>query len=641
MIRAEFKVIGVIVLVIVAVAFSVHAASTADVLEFVDIPITGDPQATIDPILACRNGVTFGFYAIDALAMRDDGPHQWDMSFADQGGDLLIKEYPLFLAESDRPLVHKGTTYPYSGFYTLLFNERVPAAPLATCISGAGSGFCNTTMAIQDCDINLMLVADIAQIGPENTTRVVTDTLVYEVRAYDPAVGTNNGDGISQVDMQIINAETGSEVYSNGHSPTTASADAASSIVATSSTDAISLTTATRYCAFSDNCSPWVFAEHDNTWPNGEPIENGAYLLRAIVSTADNTRKVVQTQIEIDAPPNLKTVHVPAGDFQMGSDSGVAGEGPLHTVSTNDFWIMTTEVTNQQYAQCVDAGACTQPSEGEHWSDPAYADHPVVGVDWNQANDFAGWAGGRLPTEAEWEKACRDTDGRTYPWGNDPATHDLANYDNVIGDTTPVGSYPAGASPYGALDMGGNVWEWTSSLEANYPYDAGDGREDPSGVGRRIARGGSYFYTHYQLACSTRLPSPPGEGNPQIGFRVAFDKPMNAEGVHFVKPQNGETVPTEFDVEMAAQGITIEPAGEIHENAGHFHILVDSDFVEPGGLVPFDENHLHFGQGQTTATLDLTPGVHTLRLQVANGAHIALPGVQYRDEITVTVSSSY
>ncbi|RIK48374.1 MAG: hypothetical protein DCC57_13435 [Chloroflexi bacterium] len=110
-------------------------------------------------------------------------------------------------------------------------------------------------------------------------------------------------------------------------------------------------------------------------------------------------------------------------------------------------------------------------------------------------------------------------------------------------------------------------------------------------------------------------------------------------GVRFVAPQAGEVVPPRFDVAMAAKGLVIEPAGEIHEGAGHFHILVDADFIAPGELIPFDEQHLHFGKGQLTATLELAPGIHTLRLQAANGAHIAFEGEQYRAEITVTVKS--
>ncbi len=109
--------------------------------------------------------------------------------------------------------------------------------------------------------------------------------------------------------------------------------------------------------------------------------------------------------------------------------------------------------------------------------------------------------------------------------------------------------------------------------------------------------------------------------------------------VRFVAPVAGVRVAPRFDIEMAAEGLIVEPAGEIHENAGHFHILVDSEFVTPGELVPFDASHLHFGQGQLTTTVELEPGVHNLRLQFANGAHLALAGAQYRDEITVTVTA--
>src|SRR5690606_6923010 len=125
----------------------------------------------------------------------------------------------------------------------------------------------------------------------------------------------------------------------------------------------------------------------------------------------------------------------PAGDFSMGSDANSGVEGPVHSVAVGDFWIMRNEVTNRQYAQCVKAGVCSAPQNGERWRDPAFADHPVAGVSWEQANTFAAWVGGRLPTEAEWEKACRGTDGRIYPWGNVAATHEVANYDNVLADT--------------------------------------------------------------------------------------------------------------------------------------------------------------------------------------------------------------
>jgi hypothetical protein len=119
---------------------------------------------------------------------------------------------------------------------------------------------------------------------------------------------------------------------------------------------------------------------------------------------------------------------------------------------------------------------------------------------------------------------------------------------------------------------------------------------------------------------------------------VASDEAIT-ESVRFVEPLNGAEVSPRFDVTMAAEGLIVEPAGEIRTGAGHLHILVDTDFIPAGELLPFDENHLHFGQGQLTTTVELEPGVHTLRLQFANGAHIALEGEQYRDTITVTVTT--
>jgi hypothetical protein len=110
-----------------------------------------------------------------------------------------------------------------------------------------------------------------------------------------------------------------------------------------------------------------------------------------------------------------------------------------------------------------------------------------------------------------------------------------------------------------------------------------------------------------------------------------------AQAVHFVTPENGATVPEKFEVVMAATGLIVEPSGPIEPNAGHFHILVDQAFISAGQVVPKDATHLHFGKGELHTTLTLKPGKHTLRLQFANGAHIALDGAQYRDEITVTV----
>jgi hypothetical protein len=122
--------------------------------------------------------------------------------------------------------------------------------------------------------------------------------------------------------------------------------------------------------------------------------------------------------------------------------------------------------------------------------------------------------------------------------------------------------------------------------------------------------------------------------SPVTGTAAAETQP----GVRFVTPADGATVPPTVTVEMTATGLVVEPAGEIHEGAGHMHILLDTDFVPPGEIILTDDQHLHFGQGQLTTTLALTPGMHVLRLQFANGAHIALEGEQYQDQITVTVA---
>jgi formylglycine-generating enzyme required for sulfatase activity len=618
-IRTAAIVLAVIVLA--AIAVPARPALAKDVLEFIDLPAGDDVQAMMDPLLACRDGVMFELHTEDRVAHTAEGPHAWDISFAKEDGNLLIAEHPLWMARSTVSLAHEGRSYPYSGLYTLLWNEALPPTPLTTCIAGAGTGFCEFALPIDDCHLNPWLVAEIAQIGPQDRTSRFVESLVFEVQAYDPEVGTNNGDGIALVQMSITERATGHEVF------------AAERIALAADESGIN------YCAFSETCDPWVFAQQNYRWPNGEPVRNGFYLLRAIVSTPDNTRIATQTEIEVNVPPTFDVVHVPAGGFTMGFDTGNASEMPSHVVEVDEFWMMKTEVTNQQYAECVRAGACTRPADSTLWLDAAHAHHPVTQVDWNQANDFAAWAGGRLPTEAEWEKACRGTDGRVFPWGDELPTNDIANFGNAITDTVAVGSYPDGASPYGVLDMSGNVWEWTSSAIAPYPYAADDGREDNRVGDRRVARGGSFYYTHYQLTCTFRSPIGASVANPQNGFRLVFDQPFLNEGVIFTSPATGSVVPTTFEVSMAATGLTIEPAGEIHEGAGHFHILVDSDFVAPGELIPFDETHLHFGQGQLTTTLELEPGEHTLRLQFANGAHIAQDGEQYRDEITVTVQA--
>jgi len=212
-------------------------------------------------------------------------------------------------------------------------------------------------------------------------------------------------------------------------------------------------------------------------------------------------------------------VYVPAGEFTMGSDNGDEDEKPVHTVNVAGFWIMQTEVTNGQYKQCVDAGECTKPAN-EGWEKPESSNYPVTDVDWHQANAYAEWVGGHLPTEAHWEKAACGTDGRIYPWGNEAPNDLRLNYNNQIGDTTEVGSYPNGKSPYGAFDMAGNVWEWTSSQYQAYPYQADDGREASTGGDPRVVRGGSFVGNDSDVRCASRNLYFPGNRYSYFGFRV-------------------------------------------------------------------------------------------------------------------------
>ena len=235
----------------------------------------------------------------------------------------------------------------------------------------------------------------------------------------------------------------------------------------------------------------------------------------------------------ITAPIRLELVRIPAGEFLMGSDpardpQAFLNERPQHLVHLPEFSIGKFPVTNDQYAVFAKETNHRMP---DHWPDgqiPAGCGaHPVVFVSWPDAVAFCAWlsqATGhpiRLPTEAEWERAARGPDGRLYPWGNQAPATTLCNSDNNVGGTTPVGHYPAGASPCGALDMAGNVWEWCNSLRKDYPYRVDDGREDPASTRFRILRGGCWSVAADLVRCAYRSWSLPAGRDAAIGFRVA------------------------------------------------------------------------------------------------------------------------
>jgi formylglycine-generating enzyme required for sulfatase activity len=210
-----------------------------------------------------------------------------------------------------------------------------------------------------------------------------------------------------------------------------------------------------------------------------------------------------------------------------------ADEKPQRSVFLDGFWIDQTEVSNAMVARCIRDGAC-QPLFGKDVSsslfylqDPKNEAYPIAGVTWEEAQTYCSWAGGRVPTEAEWEKAARGTAGQLYPWGIAAPQTDRLNYHSEIGHTTPVGSYPAGASPYGALDMAGNLWEWVADWYSNVAY-ASALAADPPGPAPQIFhdyRGGSWNNTADWVRAAMRVNDDPGKCDGLTGIRCASSAP--------------------------------------------------------------------------------------------------------------------
>lgn len=271
----------------------------------------------------------------------------------------------------------------------------------------------------------------------------------------------------------------------------------------------------------------------------------------------------------LTSPIRLELVRIPAGEFLMGSDPAVDkyaqdDEQPQHRVYLPDFYIGKVPVTNAQFEAFVKAtrhrtqaeqsgydgwvltGTTWGQVKGTDWRHPRgpetgiaqKADHPVVQVSWDDAVAFCRWLrettgqAFRLPSEAEWEKAARGTQARIYPWGGEPPDANRCNFNENIGDTTPVGRYERGATPdHGVLDMAGNVWEWTGSFRGKgvdrpdfgYPYRPEDGREEqdaPSNV-PRVLRGGSWNTVQMGVRCALRIWNDPDFWSVDYSFRVA------------------------------------------------------------------------------------------------------------------------
>jgi formylglycine-generating enzyme required for sulfatase activity len=226
----------------------------------------------------------------------------------------------------------------------------------------------------------------------------------------------------------------------------------------------------------------------------------------------------------------LSMVLVPASKFFFGSNNGNPDERPVQEVELDAFYMDLYEVTNSVYQACVDVGQCSPPALNaladfliNYYDDPRYSDHPVVYVTWYQARSFCNWRGAHLPTEAQWEKAARGTDGATYPWGQ-YITCDRANYGRCLNLTSAVGSFPNGVSPYGLHDMAGNVWEWVADWYLDTFYQTSPFPANPIGpeVGLfRALRGGSFVDDDKSQRSSFRNRDLPENFNWNIGFRCA------------------------------------------------------------------------------------------------------------------------
>jgi len=224
-------------------------------------------------------------------------------------------------------------------------------------------------------------------------------------------------------------------------------------------------------------------------------------------------------------------VVIPAGGFLMGEEDGLQDARPLHRVHLSSYWFDKYEVTNGQYRQCVEGGGCTPPKDRLTFDDPQRVQYPVTNITWNQARSFCQWQGKRLPTEAEWEKAARGTDGRRYPWGNDGETlkNRVRNGELKAGVSgiEPIGRQAATASPYGVFDLIGSVSEWVKDWYAEDFYQRSPAR-DPQGPPRgsfRVLRGGEWNEKPPDLRASYRGWDDVTYWGPTLGVRCAEDVP--------------------------------------------------------------------------------------------------------------------
>jgi formylglycine-generating enzyme required for sulfatase activity len=394
-------------------------------------------------------------------------------------------------------------------------------------------------------DVYIGMVSPPTTFGCDDVTVESCDpgTLSYDTHYYWQVIATDEHGAM--VSGPVWNFITGTEepcsITLTLKSPQVA--DLTATISGTVTSDCSTITRLNWQWGDGTSDDQWFPASHTYAVSGTYPITVTAYNDLGDTEVAMTTAYVGTTSGEM--------VTVPAGEFQMGCDDSnpnencYSDEQPLHTVYLDAYAIDKYEVTNAQYAEFLNAEG-NQEEGGYTWldaddldvrihesggvwqADAGYEDHPVIEVTWYGARAYCQWQGKRLPTEAEWEKAARgSSDTRMYPWGNeDPDCSRLNYHDSTegscVGDTTPVGSYPSGASPYGALDMAGNVWEWVNDWYDSDYYDTSP-YSNPSGPDSgdyRVLRGGGWYYLWLYVRVAARYGGyyPYLSGN-YLGFR--------------------------------------------------------------------------------------------------------------------------
>lgn len=244
----------------------------------------------------------------------------------------------------------------------------------------------------------------------------------------------------------------------------------------------------------------------------------------------------IKTDLKTNSKDGAEIVFISSGQFLMGSDQNKdpffwGAESPEHIVLLNSYWIYRAEVTQGMYQKCVIDKSCPSPEVinnpvAQQYGNSRFSNYPVVMVSWQNAQAYCQWAGARLPTEAEWEKAARGTDGRLFPWGNDSNADGRANFSSS--SPSPIGSFPNGVSPYGIYDMAGNVLEWVNDYfgSAYYQYSPSDNPTGPDSGSRRVIRGGAYTQDEFAgLRTVARASLIPNDTKISVGFRCAMDEP--------------------------------------------------------------------------------------------------------------------